>query len=513
MVHHVVGRGRVVVTGMGAVTPLGVTLVETWRNLLAGQSGIVSLEQALLAQGKTAAQFQEEWRLASALPCQVAAPVPSHFDAASHGGTNTSRFVQLALAAASEAVASAGLADWWSNNNNNQQGDNSSSALHDRRRDRTGVSIGTGMSGVWEIAQAVQLDSHRKLSPHFVPKVLGNSAAARISLRYRLRGPNVCAATACAAGSHAIADAARLIQYSSPNMDEADDTAPPGVDIMLAGGTESCIDPWSLAGFCRLRAVSTTFNDSPSRASRPFDVNRDGFVMAEGAAVLVLEELEHARARLRNMDGSGTTPPRFLVELVGYGATADAYHITSPDPNGRGAVRAMQWALHDAGLTSASNHSDTDMVKLPMVGYVNAHATSTPMGDEIEMKAILQALVGVHNNHQAADKPVLVSSTKGATGHLLGAAGALEAAFTVQTLLTQTVPGTRNLDQLATNAASSLTGLDFVSDVAHVVSSHDLQVALSNSFGFGGTNSSLVFRRIQFEEDSSSENSRKHQQR
>jgi 3-oxoacyl-[acyl-carrier-protein] synthase II len=511
MVHHVVGRRRVVVTGMGAVTPLGVTLVETWRNLLAGQSGIVSLEQALLAQGKTAAQFEDEWRLASALPCQVAAPVPSHFDASSHGGTNTSRFVQLALAAALEAVASAGLTDWWSNNNNSQQGNNSSSALYGMRRDRTGVSIGTGMSGVWEIAQAVQLDSHRKLSPHFVPKVLGNSAAARIAMRYGLRGPNVCAATACAAGSHAIADAARLIQYSSQSssssssssisaiMGEADDTAPPGVDIMLAGGTESCIDPWSLAGFCRLRAVSTTYNDTPSRASRPFDVDRDGFVLAEGAAVLVLEELEHARARLRNMDG-GTTLPRFLVELVGYGATADAYHITSPDPNGRGAVQAMQWALHDAGLTRASNNSDTDTAKLPTVGYVNAHATSTPMGDEIEMKAIHQALVGLHN-HQAAAKPILVSSTKGATGHLLGAAGALESAIAVQALQTQTVPGTRNLDQLATTATSPLTGLDFVSDAAHTVSSQDLQVAMSNSFGFGGTNSSLVFRRIQFDED------------
>jgi 3-oxoacyl-[acyl-carrier-protein] synthase II len=500
MVHHVAGRRRVVVTGMGAVTPLGVTLVETWRNLLAGQSGIVSLEQALLGQGKTAAQFQDEWRLASALPCQVAAPVPSHFDAASHGGANTSRFVQLALAAASEAVASAGLTDWWSNNR--QQDNNSeSSTLHDMRRDRTGVSIGTGMSGVWEIAQAVQLDSHRKLSPHFVPKVLGNSAAARISMRYGLRGPNVCASTACAAGSHGIADAARLIQYSSPIIGEPDGTAPPGVDIMLAGGTESCIDPWSLAGFCRLRAVSTAYNDAPSFASRPFDVDRDGFVLAEGAAVLVLEELEHARARLRNMDG-GTALPRFLVELVGYGATADAYHITSPDPNGRGAVQAMQWALHDAGLTSASSHGDTDMAKLPTVGYVNAHATSTPMGDEIEMKAIHQALADVDSSRQAADRPVLVSSTKGATGHLLGAAGALEAAITIQTLQTQTVPGTRNLDQLATNASSPLTGLDFVSDAAHVVSSQDLQVAMSNSFGFGGTNSSLVFRRIQFEEDS-----------
>lgn len=482
---------RVVVTGIGAVTPLGLTFVDSWNSVLnrnscdstsssASTAGIVSLQEALHCQNLTNDRLKQELRLIQSLPCQVAAPV-QNFVASVDG--RTSRFVQLALLAASEAVYQAGLIDWWSSSSsgssNKNDADNADDdALWNRRQQRTGVSIGTGMSGVREIADAVRLvdaAGYRKLSPHFVPKVLGNSAAARVSLHYGLRGPNGTAGTACAAGSHAIGDAARCIQTGM-------------ADIMLAGGAESCIDPLSLAGFCRLRALSTHYNEQPSAASRPFDVDRDGFVMGEGACILVLEELEHAVQRLslssvpKGGDGAtvaGSATTTTWVELVGYGATGDAHHITSPDPHGRGAVEAMQMAVREANLDAES------------IGYVNAHATSTPVGDEIEARAIQEAIGGGSREY-----PLLVSSTKGATGHLLGAAGALEAAWTVQALLDQVIPATKNLEKVAADI-SNMHNLTYVQGDARKCGDGGLNVAMTNSFGFGGTNSSLLFRRIQ----------------
>jgi 3-oxoacyl-[acyl-carrier-protein] synthase II len=446
-------KRRVVVTGIGAVTPLGLTFTDSWAALLQNRSGAVTLREALLCQNLTDDRLEQELVTAQALPCQVAAPVQNFVSS----DARTSRFVQLALAAATEAVSSAGLTDWWANNI-------STAPEAIQRQQRAGVSIGSGMSGVREIADAVRMMDtlgYRKLSPHFVPKVLGNSAAARVSLLYGLRGSNWTASTACAAGSHAIGDAARCIQTGQ-------------ADIMLAGGAESCIDPLSLAGFCRLRALSTAFNEDPAAASRPFDVNRDGFVMGEGACVLVLEELEHAMERLSSSKGAA------FVELIGYGATGDAHHITSPDPDGRGAVEAMKMAVNEAGIDAAS------------IQYVNAHATSTPKGDEIEARAIHHAVCGGATREHS----VFVSSTKGATGHLLGAAGAIEAAFTVQALLDQQIPPTRNLVQVESEI-SQLQGLTCVrGDAMKKYTSNEFDVAMSNSFGFGGTNASLIFRRI-----------------
>ena len=472
-------RRRVVVTGVGAVTPLGLTFVDSWKALLAGRSGAVSLTQALRAQypprdsrdDSSQVLLEQELELAATLSCQVAAPV-QNFEPTLLGknGNNrtTSRFVQLALQAASEAIAQAGLSK-------------SNEATTTIDKQRTGVSIGSGMSGVREIvkaAQTVEASSFRKLNPHFVPKVLTNSAAARVSLEFGLQGPNFSASTACAAGSHAIGDAARCIATGM-------------ADIMLAGGSESCIDPLSLAGFGRLRALSSNFNDEPERASRPFDSERDGFVMGEGACVLVLEELEHAIQRRLTSDGSSTTSmPEYWVELVGYGVSGDAFHITSPDPAGQGAVRAMRMAIQDASSL------DLDATT-PVVQYVNAHATSTPKGDEIEARAIHEAICGdtASSSRQKDDPVVKVSSTKGSLGHLLGAAGAIEAAFTVQSLLAQTVPPTRNLEQIEPGAV--LPGLVYVrGEPMHCDDADDYNVAMSNSFGFGGTNSSLLFQRI-----------------
>ena len=324
------------------------------------------------------------------------------------------------------------------------------------------------MSAVREIGQAYKLvnpmqqqsdddkdDStsrrrpYRRLSPHFVPKVLPNSAAGRVSMLYGgLWGPNLAPSTACAAGAHALGHA-----WSAIVMGQA--------DVMLAGGTEAAVDPLSLAGFSQLRALATQFNDRPEQASRPFDKDRNGFVLAEGAGVLVLEEWQHAQQR-------GVSP---LAILSGYGASGDGFHVTAPDPAGRGAMRAMRGAL--AGRDPAS------------VQYVNAHATSTPKGDEIEAHAIAECLGNVPNRIA----PVIVSSTKGSTGHLLGAAGAVEAAFTVQTLVDQVMPPTLNLESFDDSDG------DYIDHIRHVkrLAKGTLRSALTNSFGFGGTNASLLF--------------------
>jgi 3-oxoacyl-[acyl-carrier-protein] synthase II len=310
------------------------------------------------------------------------------------------------------------------------------------------------MSGVRDIVEAARTVSEsglRRLSPHFVPKIMTNSAAGRLSLEYGLQGPNHAVSTACAAGAHAIGDAVRCIQYNN-------------ADIMLAGGAEACIDPLSVAGFCRLRALSTSF--PPAEASRPFDRLRDGFVMGEGAGVMVFEEREHALQRRAPI----------LAELVGYGLTGDAYHVTAPDPEGRGAQRAMEMALESAGLKAAS------------IGYVNAHATSTPKGDEIEARAI-NRILGQAGGRRT---DLYVSSTKGATGHLLGASGAVEAIVTVMTVYTGIIPPTCNLN--LDDMDESEKDVEF-KHVTETLASDELTTVMTNSFGFGGTNACLIFAK------------------
>lgn len=407
---------KVVVTGIGAVTPLGNTFLDSWNSLLNGNSGATSLDEALRFQGLTDDHLQEELNAAKKIPCQVAAPVRIETT-----DKRTPRFVDFALRASRQAMEQADLL--------HLQPDDGSRVV--------GVCIGTGMSSVREVVQASNImdkSGIRRISPHFVPKVLANSAAGRVAQEFNLHGPNHCVSTACAAASHSIGDAMRFIEWGA-------------ADVMLAGGTEACIDPLSMAGFSRLRALST------QGESVPFDQNRDGFIMAEGSCIMVLEELEHAVAR----------GARILARVAGYGLSGDAFHTTSPDPQGRGAQRAMRMALAD---------------QKTVVDYVNAHATSTPKGDEIEARAI-QTVLG---------DDVRVSSTKGATGHLLGAAGAIEAAFTIQSLVEQIIPPTR------------MNQLDPECDVGfqHVIEATPgvLTCSLSNSFGFGGTNASLLFEKM-----------------
>jgi len=462
------GVRRVVVTGVGAITPLGNSFVDSWTALLQGQSGVTTLEEAMLeVQGGWS---EEDWQLARQLPSQVAAPVRRN----AQGDSRTARFVKFAIIAARESLQQARLLQATVEQDHHPEG-NTDLALPKLGCDpeRAGVSIGCSLPNPRELFESTRLvdaDANkglRKLSPHFVPKVLINSASARVSMAFGCQGPNQSATTACAAGSHAVADA-----YGSILMNQA--------DVMLAGGTEATIDPLTMGGFCRLRALSTGL--ATSEASRPFDRQRNGFVMGEGSAILVLEELQHALQR--------NAP--ILGELCGYGLSGDAHHITSPHPNGQGAERAMTLALQHAGLEKNKH----------LVGYVNAHATSTPKGDEIEAQAIDRLFSTRENDDDDDDddaksrtQPLRVSSTKGATGHLLGAAGALEAAFTVQALADQCLPPTLNLHEPDEASVS----FEHVQQRPHVINRDNedeiLEVALSNSFGFGGVNACLLFRR------------------
>jgi 3-oxoacyl-[acyl-carrier-protein] synthase II len=428
---------RVVVTGIGVVSPLGNTLLDSWSAVLRNENGMTTLEEAITQhQHLSEETMAREMEMARALPCQVAAPVKGV-----DNDNRTARFVKMALLAGAEAYEQANLESWLGTSEMDDE-------KSEQRRSRIGACVGSGMSGVREISEALHLvegsGSIKRLSPHFIPKVLTNSAAGRLSLEYQLRGPNLSPSTACAASSHAIGDAMRCIQHNS-------------ADVMLAGGAEACIDPLSMAGFCRLRALSTSF--SPGESSRPFDKSRDGFVMGEGAAILVLEELNHAKERQATI----------LAELAGFGASGDAFHITAPDIDGRGACRAMEIALQQTRSDRSS------------IGYVNAHATSTPQGDEIEARVINKVL------QASCDNGLFVSSTKGATGHLLGAAGAIEAAFTVMSLIDKVVPPNNNLVE----SNFEPTAFQFATSSEHVPSLH---MAISNSFGFGGTNASLVFK-------------------
>ncbi|MCK1268955.1 MULTISPECIES: beta-ketoacyl-ACP synthase II [unclassified Bradyrhizobium] len=415
---------RIVVTGMGAVSPLGCGVELSWRRLLAGQSGLRPLP---------------EW--SQALPARIAGLVPDKADDAEGGfdpaqaaapkdQRKMDRFILFALLATAEAVAQAG----WTPQDAAAQ-------------ERTATIIASGVGGFPAMAEAVRITEQRgprRLSPFTIPSFLANLAAGHVSIKYGYKGALGTPVTACAAGVQAIGDAARMIRAGE-------------TDVAICGGAEACIDIVSLGGFAAARALSSGFNDA--RASRPFDRDRDGFVMGEGAGILVIEELEHALAR-------GATP---IAEIVGYGTTADAYHMTSGPPDGDGARRAMEIALRQAELAPAD------------LQHLNAHATSTPAGDESELGAIA-ALFGRHRG-------IAVSATKSATGHLLGAAGGLEAVFTVLALRDQIAPPTLNLE----NPDPAAGGIDIVAGVARPM---PMQHAISNGFGFGGVNASVIFRRM-----------------
>ncbi len=415
---------RVVITGMGMVTPLGAGVKTNWDRLTAGQSGIGAISTFDVSD----------------LPARIAGMVPrgtgpGDFDVDSAVPPKDQRkndvFIHYAIAAANEAIANSG----W------QPPD-------DEARERTGVMIGSGIGGLQWIAEGsltLEQKGPRRISPFFIPAALINLASGQVSIQHGFRGPNHAVVTACSTGAHAIGDAARLIMW-----DDA--------DVMVAGGAEAAVCRLGLAGFAAARALSTGYNESPDRASRPYDKGRDGFVMGEGAGVVVLEELEHAKAR-------GAT---IYAEVVGYGLSGDAHHITAPPEDGNGGFRAMSAALKRAGLTP----SDID--------YVNAHGTSTPLGDEIELGAV-KRLFG------NAVETVSMSSTKSAIGHLLGAAGAVEAIYSVLAINHDVVPPTLNLE----DPSDSCLGVDLVPKQAK---ERPVHAALSNSFGFGGTNASLVFR-------------------
>ncbi|MFZ5791760.1 MAG: beta-ketoacyl-ACP synthase II [Pseudomonadota bacterium] len=416
---------RVVVTGLGLVTPLGCGVEHVWKRLLKGESGISGIQAFDVSD----------------LPCRIAGMVPRGDTAT--GGFNADdyvlpkdqrkmgTFIHFAMAAATQAVEDAG----WT-------------PTDEYERQRTGVLIGSGiggLEGIYEAAITLHERGPRRVSPFFIPACLINLASGNVSIRFGFKGPNHAVVTACSTGAHAIGDAARLIQLED-------------ADVMVAGGTEASICRIGVAGFAAARALSTGFNDTPERASRPWDKDRDGFVMGEGAGVLVLEELEHAKKR----------GAKIYAEVIGYGMSGDAYHITAPSETGEGAFNAMKAALKRAQL----NPEDVD--------YINAHGTSTPLGDEIELGAV-KRLFG-----DAAYK-ISMSSTKSAIGHLLGAAGAVEAIFSILAIRDQVVPPTLNLDNPS-------PGCDDVDLVPKEAKQRPVRRALSNSFGFGGTNASLIFQ-------------------
>ncbi len=418
---------RVAVTGLGMVTPLGCGVENTWRRLVAAESGISRVEKFDVSD----------------LACKIAGQIPRGDGA--NGTFNPDQwmepkeqrkvddFILYAMAAAQQALDDA---DW-----------------HPRTYEDqivSGVLVGSGIGGIEGIAETALLlheRGPRRVSPFFIPGRIINLASGYISIAHSLKGPNHAVVTACSTGAHAIGDAGRLIALGD-------------ADVMVAGGTESPISRISLAGFAACRALSTGFNDTPQRASRPYDRDRDGFVMGEGAGAVVLEEYEHAKRR----------GARIYGELVGYGLSGDAFHITAPAEDGDGALRCMQAAIRRAEISPGD------------IDYINAHGTSTPLGDEIELKAV-ERLVG-----NAAGKTTM-SSTKSSIGHLLGAAGAVEAIFCLLAIRDQIAPPTINLDN-----PSVATAIDLA---PHQARKRNIDIALSNSFGFGGTNASLVFRRLQ----------------
>jgi 3-oxoacyl-[acyl-carrier-protein] synthase II len=418
---------RVVVTGLGMVSPLGCGVEPTWQRILKGESGARRIETFDVSDLQT----------------KIACVVPR--GDGSNGTFNADQwmepkdqrkvddFIIFAMGAAKQALDDA---NW------HPQSEEDKCA--------TGTMIGSGIGGLNGIAETAILLKERgprRVSPFFIPGRLINLASGYVSIEHGLKGPNHAVVTACSTGAHAIGDAARLIALGD-------------ADVMVAGGAESPISRIGIAGFNAARALSTGFNDTPEKASRPYDKDRDGFVMGEGAGVVVLEELDHAKAR----------GAKIYAEVIGYGLSGDAYHITSPSPDGDGGFRSMSAALKRAGLTP----SDLD--------YINAHGTSTPLGDEIELGAVERLLVG-----NAASK-VAMSSTKSSTGHLLGAAGAIEAIFAILAIRDNVAPPTINLDNPSVETAIDL--------VPRTAKKREINVALSNSFGFGGTNASVIVRRL-----------------
>ncbi|HTH96722.1 MAG TPA: beta-ketoacyl-ACP synthase II [Stellaceae bacterium] len=417
---------RVVVTGIGLVTPLGVGIERNWRNLIDGRSGIRAVER-----------FQ-----VSDLPCRVAGTVPEgptadglfHIDdwVPTKDQRKMDMFIAYALAAADMAIKDSGWAP-----------------TDDENQFRTGVMIGSGIGGLNGIAEtAITLHEKgpRRVSPFFIPSCLINLASGQVSIRYGFKGPNHAVVTACATGAHAIGDAARMISLGD-------------AEVMVAGGAEAAIGRIGMAGFSAARALSTNFNDTPEKASRPFDRDRDGFVMGEGAGVLILEEYEHAKARGAKIYG----------EVIGYGMAGDAYHVTAPAEDGRGGFMAMKAALKSAKLNPEQ------------IDYINAHGTSTPLGDEIEVGSV-KRLFGDHAYKLS------MSSTKSAIGHLLGAAGAVEAIYSLLAMQHGVLPPTINLEH-----PSESCDIDLVPQIAK---DKKVRYALSNSFGFGGTNASLIFASV-----------------
>jgi 3-oxoacyl-[acyl-carrier-protein] synthase II len=410
-------RRRVVVTGLGIVSPVGTGVPEAWKAILAGQSGITRITR-----------FDT-----SAFSSQIAGEVKG-FDPAHYLSAKEARrfdtFIHYGLAAAIEAIKDSGL------------------DFEREQREQIGVCIGSGIGGlplIEDTHNAFLAGGPRKITPFFVPGSIINLISGQLSIMYGLKGPNLAVVTACTTANHSIGEAGRLIEYGD-------------ADVMIAGGSESCVSPLGVGGFCSARALSTR-NDDPAGASRPWDKDRDGFVLGEGAGVLVIEEFEHARKR----------GARIYCELVGYGMSADAHHITAPCEDGEGAIRCMANALRNAGL----NRDQVD--------YVNAHGTSTPLGDVAETVAVKNCF-GEHA------KKLAVSSTKSMTGHLLGAAGGIEAVFSALALRDQVAPPTINLVN-----QDPQCDLDYVPNTARKMK---IDVVLSNSFGFGGTNGSLVFRKI-----------------
>ena len=412
-------RRRVVVTGLGLVTPLGTGIEANWESLVAGRSGVGAITR-----------FD-----ASQLPARVAGEVRGFESERFIERKDLKKmdiFIQYAVGAAHLAVEDAGL------------------AVPLVEPERAGVIVGVGIGGISSVEEAylnVQTHGARRVSPFLIPRIIPNMASGQIAMRVGARGPNYATTSACASGAHAIGEALVLIRDGRQ-------------DVMLAGGAEAPVCLLAVGGFSSMRALATNFTDEPARASRPFDARRDGFVIAEGAGVLVLEELEHARRR----------GARVYAEVVGYGATCDAYHMTQPAPEGVGAAECMTRALDDAGLSPAH------------IGYINAHGTGTPFNDEAETLAVKRVF-----GEYAARVPV--SSTKSMTGHLLGAAGTIEAAYTVLALAHGVLPPTINLDEPGPGC-----DLDYVPHTARRV---QIDAALSNSFGFGGTNVVLAFRRAE----------------
>ena len=417
---------RIVITGIGVVSPLGVGASNCWKRLINGESGISKISSFDVSD----------------MPCQIAGQIP--IDPSKDGYLNIDdwllvkeqrkldKFIIFGLIAAQEAVMDSGI-----------------NLSNENLLERTGVLTGSGIGGLQTIADtALMLEEKgpRRISPFFIPSSLINLISGQISIKYGFKGPNHSVVTACSTGSHAIGDAFRLIANGN-------------ADVMVAGGAEAAICRLGIAGFAASRALSTSFNEQPSRASRPWDDLRDGFVMGEGAGMLILEEFNHAKKRNANI----------YAEVIGYGMSGDAYHITAPEPTGDGAYRSMKHAIENAKIEP--EHID----------YINAHGTSTPIGDLIEIEAVKKIM-------NKSNDSFFMSSTKSSTGHLLGAAGAVEAIFSILSLKYNIVPPTLNLD----NPAIETMGIDLVPKISK---EKKIKYAISNSFGFGGTNASLVFQK------------------